>query len=148
MCLVSSSAFAVGYKEYKSSFTISDRGDAGSRVYYNCDSVEDAVEDMLTKLGAMDINVRCTGGLDRFGNMHMPAHVKTSYSAINLESDNDVNMSVGVESERIRERGQCRLLNSIFSEIKENFEIASFSTKRCSRSTSRTLIKFDVIKEM
>jgi hypothetical protein len=148
LCLISTSAFAVGYEEYKSNFTISERTGDGARVYYNCDSVESAVEDMLVKLGALDINVRCSGGLDQFGNMHMPANIKSSYRAINLESDSDVNMSVGVESEKIRNRSQCHLLNSVFMNIKGNFEIASFSKRSCLRSSDRALIKFDVIKEM
>jgi hypothetical protein len=146
LTLVSTSAFAIGYEQYESKFTISDRTSYG-QVYYNCDSVEIQTEKMLEKLGAIDIEVKCNGGLDRWGHMHMPARVKATYSALSSSIDNDTNMTVGIYSEKLRERGKCHLLNSIFKSVKKNFELTSYSMRSCMRSNSHALIKFDVIKE-
>lgn len=49
-----------------------------NRVYLSCDYVERAAEDILDQLGATDIDVTCTGGLD-YG-YYTPVSVRASYS--------------------------------------------------------------------
>ena len=43
-------------------------GDMGTRTYYNCDSVEDMLRDHLRTLGAQNIRVSCSGGIQTWGN--------------------------------------------------------------------------------
>jgi hypothetical protein len=61
--IASTSALAETWVTKTVRFTIPSR-DLGTVTYYNCDSVEDAVERNLETLGATNISVRCTGGLD------------------------------------------------------------------------------------
>jgi hypothetical protein len=147
LVLVTSNAFAIGYKEMSSSFTISSRTDAGMRTYYNCDSVEDRVESMLETMGASVHRVRCIGGINRWNpSLSTDAHVVATYSALSNEVQ-DGNMTVAISNERIRSNDSCHMINSAFNSLKANFELSGVKMRRCSRTRSRTSISFDVLKE-
>lgn len=146
LTVLSLNVYAIGYQDVSTSFAISDRGNNGSRVYYNCDSVETATEAMLEKLGAIDYKVRCTGGLDRYGRMHLPAHVSINFSALNSNINDDTNLATALYTETIRDRNNCQLNNSLFKSLLPFFEIKDYSVKSCSLRT-RTRITIEVIKE-
>lgn len=81
LILVSSSAFAGEYVSQKFSVSVGGMG-GWNTTYYNCDSLEDRVESNLEKLGAVNVRVRCSGGLDTWGHMPpMPAYVTASFDA-------------------------------------------------------------------
>ena len=147
LVLVTSNAFAIGYKEMRSSFTISDRGDMGTRTYYNCDSVEDRVESMLETMGADVHSVRCIGGIHPWNpRLSTAAHVVATYSALSNDVQ-DGNMTVAISSEIIRTNYSCKMVNSAFNSLKKNFELSGVKMRRCSRAMDRANIRFDVLKE-
>jgi hypothetical protein len=142
--LTVSSAFAVDYERKFERFTISQFGDNGSRIYYNCDSVENAVSESLKEMGAIVHSVRCTGGLDRFGRFHTPARVRATFDA--LSSKIDGNISSSIQSVEIRKRNNCHLYSSIVKGVSNSFEISKVNMRRCFRSDDRTRIKIQVRK--
>lgn len=142
--LTVSSAFAVDYERKFERFTISDFTGNGSRVFYNCDSVEDTVTESLKEMGAIVHSVRCTGGLDRFGRFHTAARVQATFDA--LSSKIDGNVSSSIQSVEIRKRNNCHLYNSIVKGVSDSFEISKVDMRRCFRSDDRTRIKLQVRK--
>lgn len=144
LVFLSTSVFAVNYETQTSKFVISDRAENGNRVYYNCDSVESKVTSILEEMGAIVQSVRCTGGIDRFGQFHMPARVVAIYESLNSEIAG--NVSSAISDVKIREHGNCHLNNSIFKNIKEKFEITALKQSRCISASSRTLIKMKLLK--
>jgi hypothetical protein len=148
MVLVTSNAFAVGYKEMRSSFTISSRMDTGVRAYYNCDSVETRVEAMLEVMGADVHSVKCIGGLHPWNpSLSTEAHVVATYSALSNDVQ-DGNMTVAISNERIRSNYSCHMINSAFNSLKKNFELSGVKMRRCLRGMDRANIRFDVLKEI
>jgi hypothetical protein len=142
--LTISSAFAVDYERKSESFTISQFAGNGARVFYNCDSVEDAVTQTLEDMGAIVRSVRCTGGLDRFGNFHTAARVKTTFDALNSEIDG--NISSSIQSVEIKNSNSCHLYNSIFKGISDSFEVSKVDMRKCNRPSARTRIKLQIRK--
>lgn len=57
----------------------------GTVSYYNCQSVRSTVEAHLESLGAQNISVRCSGGIEM--GWTMPAHVTAKFDAIIPESN-------------------------------------------------------------
>ena len=149
MALVFSFSFAYSaeYKDFKTKYTIQTRTDFGSQVFYNCDSVENRVERLLETLGAKNISVRCTGGLDMWGNFHLPARVTAKYSALSNEM---INSGINTElvEEKVKERNSCHLLNTSFNKLRKNFLIDSYKVRRCTSSNTRSNIRFTVLKEI
>ncbi len=143
--LVSLPSFAANYASKTSSFSISSIGPAGERVYYNCDSVERLVESTLSALGAKNIKVRCSGGIDTIGRIHMPAFVRAEYDAVSTQIAGDINTEA--QTIHFQDREGCHLNTQVYKGLKKNFEIASEAVSRCSKSSSRTDIKLIVIKE-
>jgi hypothetical protein len=81
LILVSASAFAGEYVSRSINLSLGGVG-GWNTTYYNCDSLEGTVEDHLTNLGAANVKVNCTGGLDTWGNMPpMPAYVRATFDA-------------------------------------------------------------------
>jgi hypothetical protein len=64
-------------------FRYTDAGmDGFSKNYYSCDFAEDALEQHLVQLGATDIKVRCSGGIEH--NWTSPISLRASFA--NFES--------------------------------------------------------------
>lgn len=57
----------------------------GTVTYYNCRSVEDTVEAHLEAMGAQNISVRCSGGIEM--GWTMPASVTATFDAIIPEAN-------------------------------------------------------------
>ena len=144
LALISSQAFAVNYQSNTSNFVISDMARDGSRVYYNCDSVEDKVEKLLTDMGAIVKNVRCSGGINRHSRIFTPAFVRVSYDT--LSSEIAGNVSASIMTVNLNERSNCHINNTVFKAVKKNFEISSVNMRSCFRPSQRTMIQVDVLK--
>lgn len=138
-------AFGADYEAKEVNFTVSDRTSFGNRVFYNCDSVEHYVATSLEDLGARNITVRCSGGLDRFGNIHLPARVSSTFEALNssLVSSRKASMQEVV----FRDHDNCHLMNSIIKSVMGEFEVASVEMRRCTSANAATRIKITVLKE-
>lgn len=77
--LVSGSAMAVDAGTKVVTFSAGGRGGL-NYTFFNCDSVEGQVETLIEKLGGTNVSVRCTGGLDPWGNMPpMPAYITAKF---------------------------------------------------------------------
>lgn len=133
-------AFGTEFLTNTASFTISTFSNFGGRVFYNCDSVEDQVERVLTKMGAQVEYVRCTGGLDRWGRMHTAAHVRTSFITANSDDFNSLKTKV-----TIKEHGNCHLNNEIVRSVVKYFEVENLNMRSCFRTDSNTHITMDVV---
>lgn len=57
------SAVAGEYATKKFSFSPATYTGAGTRTWYNCDSVRDSAESALEKLGASSVRLSCSGGI-------------------------------------------------------------------------------------
>ena len=143
--LLMSNAYAIGYKAVSANYTIfSNVG--GAQVYYNCDSVENDVERMLEEMGAKNIRVRCSGGLDTFGRFSTSAFVRAHFEVLSYEVSNDGTI-FSSERVEIKERDNCHLYNTSFRALSKFFEMTQASTGSCFRPGDRTRISFNVIKE-
>ncbi|MBG59252.1 MAG: hypothetical protein CME67_06730 [Halobacteriovoraceae bacterium] len=135
------SVFAVTEKTIEKKFRINSRTDFGARVFYNCDSVEDRTYDILEELGATDIEVRCTGGIDRFGNYAREAYVKTTYTVQTSEEQGSF------QDFKIRSFNSCHLYDSIFTNVMDSFTFEEMSDlRRCVSSRSRFIVSGTVLK--
>ncbi len=84
--LISTSAFAGEWVTKKVSFSPRTYT-GGSAHYYNCRSVESTVESHLEALGATNVSIRCSGGIER--GWSTPAHVSGSYD-VKMPETNDM----------------------------------------------------------
>ena len=144
IALVSLNVYAAEYERKEANFTIRDRV-GFDIVYYNCDSVESTVENILEEMGAKEIRVRCTGGLDINGFIHLPARVSADFEAINAELDGKI--SVQVDEIQFRNHKNCHLYNNIVKAVQDKFEIAHIDMRRCHRIGGATRISMSVLKE-
>lgn len=119
-------------------FTIEERTSWGDWVFYNCDSVENFVEDMLVDMNAEDINVRCTGGLDPFfPQFSTAARVRASFTPVSPDQPEEV---------ELRGFDNCHLAHSSFKGIKDEFNIENLEMRRsCRRPGDRYRIRFDLL---
>ena len=97
----------------KASFGISSSTSSGS-VYYNCDSLEDMTENMLKKLGANDVRVRCSGGLES-GTYWGPASITASFS------------SASYKAFQLRDSDNCHAAQEIFAGLRSKLDLNSIS---------------------
>lgn len=95
-----SSAFASEYVSRKLSFS-PRMYNGGTVTYYNCDSVEDTVEARLESLGAQNVRVSCSGGIEMGQNM--PAHVRATFD-VAVPAANDASREVSLSG-----RDSCSL---------------------------------------
>ena len=146
--VMSTSAFATGYKTVSSKYTIFSNVGSG-HVFYNCSLVERRVEDLLEIMGAKNIRVRCHGGLDRFGGrVSTPARVRATFDVLSSSVPNDGSIA-SIQKIEIRERNSCHLYISSFKKLSKHFEISNAKVPRCSlsRTSRRVKITFNVLKE-
>lgn len=84
--LISTSAFAGEWVTKKVSFSPRTYT-GGTTHYYSCSAVENTVESHLEALGATNVKVRCSGGIDR--GWSTPAFVSGSYD-VKVPETNDM----------------------------------------------------------
>jgi hypothetical protein len=145
IAMISATAYGADFERKTINYSISDRTGNGERIFYNCDSVETKTKAMLKKLGAKDINVDCTGGLDRFGRHHMPAYVSADFMALNSELSG--NRNVAFQTVKFVERNNCHFVNSSLKSLSEVLEISEISLRNCTSSRSTARASVTVLKE-
>lgn len=124
-----SSAFATEYVSRKLSF--SPRTYTGGTVtYYNCDSVESTVESHLATLGAQNIRVSCTGGLEM--GWSTPAHVRATFD-VAVPAANDASREASLSG-----RESCSLNTEFLDAAIPLFPGVKVLSKRSSCMGGRT----------
>ena len=112
------------------------------KIYYDCEEAETQIIDFLQQLGATNIDLRCTGGLDHNGfttlariTGQFDSYVAASGSE-NLRPFDEVNL---------RGRDNCALIAELFHIFKDKFVIEDL-TGRGSRvsATCRTNRSYNV----
>jgi len=127
------------------SFRISSFGDFGSRVYYNCDSVESVVESMLTDFGAQNVSVRCSGGLNPWGGFATEAFVRVEMDV--MTENNDGAMRGEYQVVEIKSSQSCHLYREVAKNTHGLFNVKSLTyTKRCSPSFDRFKLQGEFLK--
>lgn len=117
-------------------FVINGHTDMGNEVYYNCRSVEDFTETMLTKLGATNISVSCTGGID-WGMPTLYPSVTVSFDSIRLPSATATGAQVAATwtDVKIHDFDNCHLANQVLKGVQDHFDIQGLKTSgMCSDS--------------
>lgn len=124
-------------------FSLDSTFEPGSTVYYNCDSVEHSLGEMLSDLGASDISVRCSGGIDHSG--YWDAYIDAQFSPVRstLATDDEAG-TVMAEWRPVELSGldNCFLAVQLFDQVRDSFELASVEApNRCSRIGGRYRIR-------
>lgn len=129
-------------------FTISSIWDFGGRVYYNCDSVEDAAKDMLQHLGARNISVQCTGGLDHNGMPPMEAYLRVSYDSLKASGSGDPSaIQAYYTAVELRGYQDCFLAQQLFKKFVPTFDTKDVSSvRRCTEASGSYLYRLSVLK--
>jgi hypothetical protein len=118
-------------------FSIRSSTSPGESVYYNCDSVENAVTDLLSKLGARNISVWCTGGI-QYDQPPMDAFVDVSFDALNLANINDTGIVMANWTPiKIHSWDDCELKTQIFNNTQSGFSMSNVRLASCLNSTSQ-----------
>lgn len=129
--LVSASAFASEVVSQKVSFNVGGRV-LGNETYYTCNSVKYAVKKHLATLGAENVRVTCSGGLDHLSRWSAwPALVRASF---------DAPVTTGGNVEALSLKGKSCLLNvTILENIIPALPAVSVVSKKsnCSRFSDR-----------
>jgi hypothetical protein len=150
--MISTSIFAANYQNHNISFSISNFGDSGSRVFYSCDSVESEVENLLEELGAKSIRVSCTGGIDVFNpRFSRPAFVRVNFES--LTEDSDTLIETNIVKLNIKAAGSnCHLIKQSFRGIENKFITSNVRQRQCrsgyGSQFERTVMTLNVLKEM
>ena len=125
-------------------FTLKSDFGVNSEVYFNCDSVENSMRSMLSKMGATDIHVRCTGGIQDPPFEFWDANVTVSYSSLKASSSG--NIDADYRSISIDTFDSCVLLSQLFAEVQDSFDIKDLSgTKTCTELNSSLHLKMMVL---
>ena len=96
---------------------------------------------MLEELGATDVEVKCTGGIDPIGRYHRDAYVKTTFT---VQTSEDAGV---YEDFKIRSFRSCHLNREIFTNVMESFTFGELSkVRRCVSSRSPFRVSGTVLK--
>lgn len=113
-------AFAGEFATKRISFSPSTYSGSGTTTYYNCDSVEDMAESHLEDLGAINVSVRCSGGLEMGGT---PAHLSGSFDVpVTAEEVAVVRVLKGFNS--------CRLNSEFLDTVLPMFPLVTINSRR------------------
>lgn len=119
-------------------FVVDSHTDFGGRAYYDCDAVEMKTADFLELLGASNISVKCSGGLDRHMGWAREAFVVASF---------DVAQEGSYEEFELKSFDSCHLYKEIFSGVKKAFDFERVDRVRsCMRSSDSVRITGSVLK--
>lgn len=122
------------YSSTKASFNITSFGDFGTRIYYNCDSVEAEVKSLMKEFGAKNIQVRCTGGITPWGGMATDAFVRLSMDVLTENVDGATNAEYQLVE--ISETRNCHLLKEVTKATKDLFKVQDLDYTRTCRGGS------------
>jgi hypothetical protein len=126
-------------------FNITSFGDFGSRVYYNCDSVEAEVKSMMELFGAQNISVRCSGGISPWGGFATDAFVTLKMDVMTL--DDEGTMRAEYEAVELRARRNCHLLKEVTKATAKLFVMKDLKYSRsCSPSSDFFRLSATILK--
>ncbi len=123
-----SSAFASEYVSRKMNWSPRTHN-GGTVTYYNCQSVESTVESHLEAMGAQNVSVRCTGGLEM--GWSMPAHVTATFD-VAVPGENGTTREL-----TLRGSESCHLNTEFFDAAIPMFPGVKVLSKRASCSGGR-----------
>ncbi|MFL5815151.1 MAG: hypothetical protein ACJ763_16360 [Bdellovibrionia bacterium] len=106
-------------------FTVNGRTAFGHQVYYNCDAAEDYIENLLGKMGATNISVRCTGGID-MGQIPMDMlAIEVAFDSVRMPSAAVTGTeTAGVWKEvKLHDFGNCNLAMETIKGVKDHFDL-------------------------
>lgn len=132
-------------KTVSTDFRVASHTTFGNRVYYVCDVVESAAKTLLETLGAKDVEVRCSGGLDPYSGYARDAHVKATYTVKAMSEDGE---SEGTYQEfEFKKFGSCHLYAEVLEGVKGDFDFERLDRVRtCFRSDDNIRITGSVLK--
>lgn len=132
--LLSFSAFSAEY--VAKSFHYSDSGrDGMTQNYYACDYAADTLRGHLETLGAIDINVRCSGGID-YGR-YMPVNLSSTFKVTAFMDPSTAKM----EHSTIKSRGSdapCFFNTKLLKELVKYFPNVYVDSKKASCFDNRS----------
>lgn len=134
-----SNAETAAYRTQRVSFHVDSRPDGFTRVYYSCSSVEAQVETLLQQLGARNVMVRCTGGIDPvLPEVAWESDVDVRFDALTLVGPGAPGaMQASFRDIRIHEWDSCYLLRQTFDEVAPGFVLRNIMfPNSCSSSRS------------
>lgn len=106
-------------------YVVNGRTAMGNQVYYNCDAAEDYIETLLEKVGATNISVRCTGGID-FGQIPMDSlAIEVSFDSVRLPSATVTGTETPAiwKSVKLQDFDNCNLAMETIKGVKDHLEI-------------------------
>ena len=131
------SSFSVFSAEYISkSFQYSDSGrDGMTQNYYSCDSASDTLRDHLETLGAIDISVRCSGGID-YGR-YMPVNLTSSFKVTAYTDPSTAKIDHVTIKSRMGD-APCFFNTKLLKEVVKHFPNVYVDSKKASCFDNRT----------
>lgn len=108
------------------SFSIFESTGGGNYTYYSCDGLESLTKSMLKKMGAGDIRVSCSGGLDG-GQYFGSPYIRASFVHPVLASG-----GADAEYKEVTLRGSdnCHAAQEIFAALRTKLDLASVEGDR------------------
>jgi hypothetical protein len=117
----------------------------GHKVYYECSSAEDKIQFQMNKMGAMNVQVNCQGGIDwTLPSEFWNAYITLSYETLRLPSTGqDQLVPADWQQVNLNTFGDCTLMKQVFDETRDTFEMNSLvEPGRCLRSDSSFHLQF------
>ncbi len=138
-------AVPAAWTNHQKDFALNSNFGAGHKVYYDCDNAEMVIEQQLMQMGAANIQVQCQGGIDwALPSTAWNAYITMSYSTLQLPASGDTaTVSADWKQVNIRSFDNCALMNQIFDETKDSFEMQNLVTPgHCMRPDSSFRLSF------
>lgn len=154
LCLLAMASFSVAQASvpskkigYSQEFMLRSNFSPFENVYYECSSAEDQIEDMLVKMGATNVHVQCSGGLDTFNPiMTVPAHVTVSYETMRAATNSSDATSADWKAVSIHSFNNCFMMSQVYENVKDSFEMKDLKAPRsCSRADSAFRLEFTTL---
>lgn len=123
-------------------FTLSPHFDLGHKVYYSCSSAEDQIEMQMERMGATNVDVRCTGGLDDFRpEFSTPAFISMTYDV--LKSNAAGNIAADWKTVKANSYNNCFMMTQLFKQVAHTFEMQNVKVSgHCMNPDSPFRLKF------
>lgn len=128
----------------KRNFRINYRTLFGGTVFYACDSVEAAAEELLTELGATQIEAKCHGGIRPWGGWSGPSYLNVSFNVKKISDDGNGEGAFGFIE--FRSHGSCHLYSEIFKGVQGAFELRRPDIGSCFRADSNFRLDGEVLR--
>lgn len=109
-----------------------------SHIYYNAQVAKAFIENVLGKMGAQNIHVQTSGGIDTNG-YHFPVFVNADFSVSSNDSKEGQWKDVVFEGTR-----GCHLMKEVFIGLHHHFAIQAVEMKHCSSPSGAYRVSLQV----